>query len=211
MPSDVSPLDDQTKLQELLKNLRKSRGELHPLDQEAQVAPVVQEQRMPSRVQDAIIQTESSGRPGMIGDVGFAAGDSRGLMQIQANTAKGLYNKGLLPKTWNGKKVKKNKLSELLLDPEFNKLAGSALFQDNRKILEKKARQRGVELSPDELDDLTIKSHNQGVGKTIRRDLLGSQPINPKVQEYLKKVRGQLPGYQDGGTVPPVDTVIKAF
>ena len=170
---------------------------------------------MEQNIQDAIISTESSGRPEAIGDVGAAAGDSRGLMQIQDATARGLYKKGLLPKVWNGKKVKKRDLPSLLLDPEFNKQAGSALFEDNRNILKKKAIREGIEITDNDLQDLTIKAHNQGVSKTIRRDLMNEEKQNPIVQKYLEKVRGSvtpevqqipdvtenIPAYADGGTV----------
>lgn len=153
---------------------------------------------IPPKRMAGIIHAESSGRPAVIGDVKATAGESRGLMQIQARTAKELYKKGLLPKTWNGKKVKKNRLPELLLDPEFNKIAGSVLYQDNKRILRKKAQKSMIPVSEQELDDLATKAHNQGVTRTIKRDLLKEEPLNPKVQEYLKKMK-EKQGFQDGG------------
>lgn len=156
------------------------------------------DQQIPLAIQEAIISTESSGRPSVIGDIGAVGGESRGLMQIQDETVRGLYNRNLLPKVWNGKKVKKRDLPELLLDPEFNKQAGAALYEDNKKILAKKAKQKGMKLSDQELEDLAIKSHNQGVTRTIKRDLLQEESLNPKVQQYLEKVKSRQ-NFQDGG------------
>lgn len=165
---------------------------------------------MDKSIQDAIIGTESSGQADAIGDVGAKAGDSRGLMQIQNETAKGLYKKGLLPKLWNNKKVKKRDLPDLLLDPEFNKLAGSALYEDNRNILKKKAIKEGIEIADKDLDDLTIKAHNQGVTRTIKRDLLNEEAVNPKVQQYLDKVKGRQ-AFADGGVPTEEPTELDSY
>ena len=151
------------------------------------------------RLEQAIIHTESSGRPDVIGD----EGESIGLMQIQKETAKGLYKQGLLPKEWAGKKVKRKDLPNLLKDPDFNKLAGSALFVDNKKRIQSIATKNGIQLSPDQLNDLAIKSHNQGVTKTIKRELLGKEPTLPRVDDYLQKIkeRAEQQSFQDGGFV----------
>lgn len=144
--------------------------------------------RIDPRLEQAIIHTESSGRPSVIGD----QGESIGLMQIQKETARGLYKQGLLPKEWDGKKVKKRDLPELLKDPEFNKQAGAALFIDNKNRIRKIASKQGIDLTPERLNDLAIKSHNQGVTKTIRRELLGQEPTLPRVDEYLEKVKSRI-------------------
>lgn len=184
--------------QEELERYKSMMDEVKAPKKEEVVAP----QAMPSHIQNAIIGTESSGRPDAIGDVGAKAGDSRGLMQIQDTTARGLLKKGLLPQMWNGKKVKKKDLPQLLLDPEFNKQTGAALYEDNRKVLRRSAKRKGIPLSPELEEELLIKAHNQGMTKTLRRDLYGEEPVNPKVQQYLKKIRDRS-GYADGGTVEP--------
>lgn len=164
--------------------------------------------QMDKAIHDAIVFTESSGRPDVVGDVGHPEGASYGLMQIQENTAKGLYKQGLLPEKWEGKKVKKKNLISLLKDPEFNKLAGSALFVDNKRRLRKMADKHGVEYTPEQLNEWAIKAHNQGVTKTLKRDVLGLEEKNPKVEEYLQKIKSRLPKppvasiqprYQEGG------------
>ena len=177
-----SDLDRQ---QKMLDDLERSR--------QPQISPAIQ---------DAIIGVESAGNPNAVGDVGARAGSSTGLMQIQSQTARDLYKQGKLPKVWNGKKVKKKDLSELLKDPEFNKQAGAALYEDNRKVLRRSAKRRGVEVSPEQEEDLLIKAHNQGMTKTLKRDLYGEEPLNPKVQKYLDKVKGRMvPVFEDGGAV----------
>lgn len=190
-------------------DLDRQRGMLDELDQAR--SPAIS----PS-IQDAIIGVESGGDPAAIGDVGAKAGSSRGAMQIQAQTARDLYKQGKLPKEWNGKKVKRNRLPDLLLDPEFNKMAGSALYEDNRNIIKRKAIQKGIDLTDAQLEDLVIKAHNQGVTRTIKRDLLGEEPVNPKVQKYLEKVRGRIvppsefpefdiKPFEDGGVIHAED------
>ena len=162
---------------------------------------------MDKELQDAIIQTESSGRPHVEGD----DGQSHGLMQIQENTAKGLHRQGLLPEKWQGKKVKRKDLPLLLKDPEFNKMAGTALYVDNKNRLKKVAEKHGIQYTPDQLNDWAIKAHNQGVTRTIKREVLGQEPILPNVDNYLNKVKSQIsvpspelqlkPAYQEGGLV----------
>lgn len=159
----------------------------------------VEEYISPEERQAGIVQVESSGRPNAIGDIGARAGESRGLMQIQKQTARDLLKQGKLPKVWNGKKVKKKDLPELLMDPDFNKQAGAALYEDNKNILRRKARNELQFTTEEQLDDLTTKAHNQGVRKTIDRDLLGKEPVNPKVQQYLEKVKARSKAFADGG------------
>lgn len=166
-----------------------------------------EEESIPEDIMSGIIQKESSGRANVTGDQGAKAGVSRGLMQIQDRTGRELLKKGLLPNTWNDKKVKKSDLPMLMMDPEFNKIAGTALYNDNKRILRKKATQHGRDLSEDELNDLTTKAHNQGVTRTIKRDLLGQEPLNPKVQKYLDDVRGRTQQFADGGLVDPITGV----
>lgn len=168
----LEPKDDLKSYQQLLDELDKS-----------------EQARMPSDVQDAIIGTESSGDPRAIGDIGAKAGESRGLMQIQKGTAKGLFDKGLLPKKWNGKSVTLKNLPNLLLDPGFNKITGSILYEDNRKVMRQSLKNRGLpHLSPEEEEESLIKMHNQGAPMTLKRDVYGEAPLNPKVQKYHKNV-----------------------
>lgn len=158
--------------------------------------------RIDPRLVQSIVQQESSGRPTVKGD----AGESIGLMQIQKETAKGLYKQGLLPKEWEGKKVKKKDLPKLLENPDFNKLAGSALYVDNKQRIRKVAEKNGIQLSPDQLNDMAIKAHNQGVTRTINRELLGKEAPLANVDDYLRKVKSRMqpteePAFQEGGLV----------
>lgn len=202
---------DLERIKQMMEQLNSKRSDA-PMSNQLQVpngltqsydGPAINEQvpSMPESIQNAIIGVESGGKSDAIGDIGFKAGDSRGLMQIQDHTARGLLANGLLPKEWKGKKVKKKDLPQLLLDPEFNKTAGAALYNDNRKMLLNAAKKRQMELTPEQEKELLIKAHNQGMPKTIRRDLYGDEPVNPKVQEYLNKVKSRA--YADGGTVEP--------
>jgi len=84
-------------------------------------------------IQAAIEQKESSGRADVVGDKGLPGGPSTGLMQIQRDTAEDMLKKKLIPSEWKGKSVSKEDLPELLKDPEFNRLAGAALFVDNKR------------------------------------------------------------------------------
>jgi hypothetical protein len=140
------------------------------------------------RLMQSIVQQESSGRPTVIGD----AGESIGLMQIQKETARGLYKQGLLPKKWEGKNVKKKDLPKLLENPDFNKLAGAALYVDNKQRIRRVAKKNGIQLTPDQLNDMAIKAHNQGVTKTINRELLGKEETLPTVDAYLKNVKSRI-------------------
>ena len=181
----LEPKDDLKSYQQLLDELDKT-----------------EQAKMPSDIQEAIIGTESSGDPRAIGDIGAKAGESRGLMQIQRGTSEGLFKKGLLPKKWNGKPVTLKNLPNLLLDPSFNKVAGSILYEDNRKVMRQSLKNRGLPaLSPEEEEESLIKMHNQGAGKTMERDVYKEAPLNPKVQAYHKKVMDRVKLAQDA----PVD------
>lgn len=91
------------------------------------------------------------------------------------STAKGLLKKGLLQK-WNGKKVKRKDLPELLKDPDFKVAAANALYRDNKEVLKSAAEKNGITLSEDKLDELAIDAHNRGVSKTMKDMLKGETP-----------------------------------
>ena len=148
-------------------------------------------------IEEAIIQKESSGRPGVVGDVGLPGGSSTGLMQIQRDTAKDMLKKKLLPREWKGKAVTDKDLPQLLKDPEFNRLAGAALFVDNKRRLRSVSKKRGGPVSEDMINDWAIKAHNQGLTQTIKREVRGEKGTLPSVDTYLQKVKSGVSRIQE--------------
>jgi len=46
------------------------------------------------------------------------------------------------------------------------------------------------------INDFAIKAHNQGLTKTLKRDVHGKEPVNPKVESYLQKVKSGIADIQ---------------
>jgi len=151
---------------------------------------------MDEKILDAIIQTESSGNPKAIGDRNIESGPSYGLGQIKRATAERMVERGMLPVEWNGKPVTKENVTEHLLDPEFNKKAMVRLYVDDKTRLRKDLKGQGA-FPEEHLDELTIRSYNQGHGGTRDRDILGKKQPQRDVDDYLRKVKGNLSAIEE--------------
>ena len=153
----------------------------------------------PESIAEAQRFKESSLDPEAVGD----QGKSFGLYQMQIPTTRKLIDGGKLPKEWKGKDLSKDEnLKEALFDPEFNQAARDSLSEDNTKNLKRKVEEEGrpfdnyvMQHRPDEL---ALRAHNQGLTKTLNREVRGRDKINPDVDKYVQEIKDRAAGKQPG-------------
>lgn len=138
-----------------------------------------------------IVMAESRGNSKAIGD----NGKSVGLTQIHITTLKNMIKCKLLTK-YQGKKLTYRRASKLRKDPKFNLYVANILAKHNENIIKNVAKVNKIKLTNTRLLDLVIKSHNQGVNNTIKRDLLKKKPVLKIVVKYLKKVRKYMKNWK---------------
>lgn len=117
--------------------------------------------------------------------------------------ARTLYNKGLLPSKWNDKKVKKNRLDDLIDDPNFikhidaakNKYQDGGIAYDNLEKLRRLKEAQELRRIPSQTDPVATPEAEGTDFSYLQRQLM---------EEKLRKLEreaGMPDNYQDGGLV----------